>query len=242
MITLLKNKNHKNIILPGEEISINADKLEVPVENVLRNLGMQLSDADEYLLDLIEEARETCFSVVRPKACYAFTDRIDLQTERQKAILNNLEFETGKLVTGFLKRSEKIVVFVCTIGDEVEKMSKQLMANGDALEGYIYDILGSEMAECVADELHNYIDEVAKKDGFNVSNRYSPGYCNWPVSDQHKLFSLLSNTCGVSLTESSLMLPVKSVSGILGVGRNMKRLKYKCDICKDKNCIMRKKF
>ncbi len=148
-----------------------------------------------------------------------------------------------KLVTAFLKRSEKIVVFVCTIGDAVEKLSKQFMGKGDALEGYIYDIIGSELAECVADELHDYIDEVAKKDGFNVSNRYSPGYCNWPVSDQHKLFSLLKgNTCGVSLTESSLMLPVKSVSGILGVGKGMRRLKYKCDICNDKNCILRKKF
>jgi cobalamin-dependent methionine synthase I len=38
---------------------------------------------------------------------------------------------------------------------------------------------------------------------------------------QHKLFlALLKNyTCGISLTESSLMLPVKSVSGIIGLGK-----------------------
>ncbi|MCK7538940.1 MAG: hypothetical protein MZV63_52410 [Marinilabiliales bacterium] len=47
-----------------------------------------------------------------------------------------------------------------------------------------------------------------------ITNRFSPGYCGWDVAEQHKLFSFFKdNFCGITLTESALMNPVKSVSG-----------------------------
>jgi hypothetical protein len=239
---LLEIQAKNNIHIPGGDISFNADQLSVSNEDILKNLGMQLADADDYILTLIEQAKDVCFKHVKANACYAFIDNFSICVDKQEIVLNDKRFGAGKLVTSFLKKSEKIVVFTCTIGDDVEKESKRLMADGNALEGFLYDIIGSELAECVADGLHNHIEKLVAGYGMMVSNRYSPGYCNWSVSDQHKLFSLLNgNTCGITLTESSLMLPVKSVSGILGVGGNMRRLKYKCNICNDKDCILRKK-
>ncbi|MHB8579979.1 MAG: vitamin B12 dependent-methionine synthase activation domain-containing protein [Ignavibacteriaceae bacterium] len=78
------------------------------------------------------------------------------------------------------------------------------------------------------------------KRGMKITNRYSPGYCNWNVSEQHLFFSLLpQNFCGITLTESSLMLPVKSISGIIGIGSNVKYSKYFCDKCGVKDCTYR---
>jgi hypothetical protein len=74
-----------------------------------------------------------------------------------------------------------------------------------------------------------------------ITNRYSPGYCDWNVGEQHKLFSFFpDNYCGIRLTPSALMDPVKSVSGIIGIGENVKRNDYTCRVCDMKDCIYRR--
>jgi hypothetical protein len=75
-----------------------------------------------------------------------------------------------------------------------------------------------------------------------ITNRYSPGYCGWDVSDQHKLFSLLPNNfCGIKLTENALMIPIKSVSAVIGIGKNVERKDYQCSICEIEFCYKRGK-
>lgn len=72
-----------------------------------------------------------------------------------------------------------------------------------------------------------------EKRGWKHTNRYSPGYCGWHVSEQQKLFSLfpVASPCGIQLTDSSLMIPIKSVSGIIGVGSHVRKLEYTCGLC-----------
>jgi len=68
--------------------------------------------------------------------------------------------------------------------------------------------------------------------GLKITNRYSPGYCGWVTSEQHKLFALLpKDICSIRLTESSLMLPIKSVSGFIGIGPNVRFNPYTCQLC-----------
>jgi hypothetical protein len=223
-------------------LSFDVAQISISREKILRGLGMQLHDADEYLLDLIEQSVSVAKEMLDAKGGYIVTDEFSINIDSHTIEIQGMMFDTHKQVTLLLKKSECLIIFACTIGDEIEKESKRQMALGNALEGYIFDLIGSEFAECVAEQIHNEIEtKVAKKD-LKVSNRYSPGYCNWPVSDQHKLFSVLDTAnCGIKLTHSSLMMPVKSVSGLLGIGKDLRRVKYKCDICTDKNCIMRKK-
>jgi hypothetical protein len=47
--------------------------------------------------------------------------------------------------------------------------------------------------------------------------------------------------CGVTLTDSSLMLPIKSVSGVIGVGPDVKKMDYTCGLCSFADCFRRKK-
>ena len=76
--------------------------------------------------------------------------------------------------------------------------------------------------------------------GLKITNRYSPGYCGWDTREQHKLFSLLpENSCGIRLTESALMLPIKSVSGFIGVGANVRFNPYTCKMCDAEFCVYR---
>jgi len=102
--------------------------------------------------------------------------------------------------------------------------------------------LGSVIAEKCADEMEKNVQESIEKLGWHRTNRFSPGYCGWHVSQQQILFALFKGeTCGVRLTDSSLMLPIKSVSGIMGLGQQVRRLDYTCGLCHFEKCYKRKK-
>ena len=106
----------------------------------------------------------------------------------------------------------------------------------------IADALGSVIAEKCADEMELTLQESIDKLGWHHTNRFSPGYCGWNVSEQQRLFPLFDgHTCGITLTESSLMVPIKSVSGIIGLGREVRRLDYTCGLCDFKHCYKRQK-
>lgn len=157
-------------------------------------------------------------------------------------IVKGQSFHLNKMVCSALNNSTEVAFFICTCGGKVELYAKQLMKDGHTLEGLIVDLAGSEIAEGVADFIHKKIESDMAEYGLKITNRYSPGYCNWQVSEQQKLFSLLTeNNCGVQLTTSSLMLPIKSVSGIVGIGKNVKNMGYSCAICETDHCLYRDK-
>jgi cobalamin-dependent methionine synthase I len=127
------------------------------------------------------------------------------------------------------------------VGPEPEKLARELLDRGDYLEAYITDLSASALVDSVAACVHEDIRREADRQGNKVTNRYSPGYCSWDVAEQQKLFSLFpENTCGISLSESSLMSPVKSISGIIGTGPRVKFNEYTCEICPMKTCTFRK--
>ncbi|MBR8536679.1 hypothetical protein KDU71_13975 [Carboxylicivirga sediminis] len=151
-------------------------------------------------------------------------------------------FFVGKAVFHYLKNIEQVALFVCTAGKVVSDRSKNLMNSGELLEGYVVDVIGSAIVEKAMAVIHEELSDNLSFKNVNCTNRYSPGYCNWDVVEQHKLFSLLpQNFCGISLTPSSLMIPVKSVSGFIGIGTNVTFHDYQCASCNSNNCIYRGK-
>ena len=151
------------------------------------------------------------------------------------------DFTPHKIVYHQLKHSEQIAVFVCTAGDGICQWSKQMMP-ADPLKGFIADILGSVVVETAIDTIQQRLGDEMKQAGLKITNRYSPGYCGWPTSEQHKLFSLLPDeNCGIQLTDSALMLPIKSVSGFIGIGANVRFNPYTCRNCDATYCVYRNK-
>jgi cobalamin-dependent methionine synthase I len=109
------------------------------------------------------------------------------------------------------------------------------------MEGYGLDAVGSAAAEACADSLESEVRAVAAAAGWKITNRLSPGYCGWVTQEQQKLFSLLpGDPCGIRLSSSSLMSPIKSVSGVIGLGPNVRYLDHMCDTCDMTTCYKRK--
>jgi hypothetical protein len=214
--------------------------LQIKESTILKSLGVPLKKADSYLKDQILHLTHQCLDICTPAACYAFIAEPLFSASSGVMTLNGRNFQLGKMVLSALKKSSEIAIFIGTCGEKVEQFSKQFMKEGHSLEGLIVDLIGSEIAEGVAEKVHRQIEEDVAASGLRATNRYSPGYCNWPVSDQQQLFALMEgNHCGVSLTPSSLMVPIKSVSGIIGVGESVRNRGYACKQCPAEYCIYR---
>ena len=151
-------------------------------------------------------------------------------------------FDMGNIILRQLRDSEAYALFICTAGVEYEAYQQRLKEQGDMVRVFIADALGSVIAEKCADQMEIALQESIDKLGWKHTNRFSPGYCGWHVSQQQLLFPLFQgHTCGVTLTDSSLMVPIKSVSGIIGLGASVRKLDYTCGLCDFKQCYKRKK-
>ena len=152
------------------------------------------------------------------------------------------DFEMGNIILRQLRGSEAFALFICTSGLEFETYQQRLKEQGDMVRVFIADSLGSVIAEKCADQMETALQESIDKLGWHHTNRFSPGYCGWHVSQQQQLFPLFEgHTCGVRLTDSSLMLPIKSVSGIIGLGKEVRHLDYTCGLCNFEKCYKRRK-
>jgi len=198
--------------------------------------GENMELISEMIGEVLKEAESACDI----RAEYAIWPELKLPEGNAEMQINGIDFGIGKIVRGQLRRSESAAIFLCTAG-QVGERAKALIHEKDFLKGYIFDIAGSEIVEAAADLMQEHLKNKMAAAGKLITNRFSPGYCGWHVSEQHKLFSLIpENYCGIKLNDSALMEPVKSVSGVIGIGTDVKFMPYTCNFCDMKDCIYRK--
>lgn len=147
----------------------------------------------------------------------------------------------NRQLAGYFKNASHAALFICTAGKYFTEKTCELNEQGNFLEAYILDSIGSLTVENAMNKIQYQLAGKMAEIGLNISNRYSPGYCNWALSEQKKLFSLIGeNPVGITLNNSCLMFPTKSVSGIIGIGKTIKKREYGCKICNNQTCIYRK--
>jgi len=224
------------------ELNIDIDDLIIDKKEIENSLGYTNQNIQEHFDSIINEIILELPNRCNIKAGYVIFDLKKDTKHKNGLYLGNIFFKMDKIVTGQLKKSEKAALFLCTIGPGMESWARELMQTGNTAYGYIVDIIASVTVESVTNYMHDYIGHEMLKQDYSITNRYSPGYCNWHVSEQHLLFSLLpKDFCGVKLSESALMQPIKSVSGVIGIGKEVKYREYICDTCEVKDCTYRVK-
>jgi hypothetical protein len=211
--------------------------LNLSVSQIENVMGYKEGEDSGLVTGLIGEVFENVAEICRIRAQYKVFDNISFDGEKKRLAIGDLLFEIKGIVYNQIRFSDSVALFMCTAGDEIGQRSSRSMKEGDFLRGYAYDIIGSEIAEAAADLIQADLEKISLLTGRKITNRYSPGYCGWDVAEQKKLFTLLSGVfCGIRLTESALMDPVKSVSGIIGIGANVRFNPYTCEMCNMKNC------
>jgi len=150
-------------------------------------------------------------------------------------------FGAERLIAKGLEGSTGLAIFTATAGQPIDDWIRGHFDRDDVVSGYLIDALGSEIAEAAADWIERRIIDAAGARGLQCTNRFSPGYCGWPVDEQQALFSFLpADFCGIALTSTSLMIPMKSVSGVVGIGPDVERKEYACRVCDDEECFRRR--
>lgn len=214
------------------------EELNIVPTDFFELLGFDNNEAPEPFPYYIENVLKEAPALSSIKGGFKIFDSIKIDTDMLTIEIDGQVFSPSKTVVTQLKQSTKAALFACTAGTAISDHAKKVSNEGDPMLSYVFDVLGSITVEKATDKMQATLLELLKEDNLGVSDRYSPGYCEWSVAEQHMLFSLLpENFCGIKLSDSALMHPIKSVSGIIGIGEGLKQKGYQCQWCTDTNCI-----
>lgn len=214
--------------------------LTFDIREAYRLMGYGEAVPAPYVQEVIDGVLTELETLVSPRCGYVPAGGAVVGSSCVK--LDGCELHPGAIITSAMKDADFYALFTATIGEGFDAYMRGLKAADDMLRVFVADALGSVLAEAAVACLMGHIKEAAAREGLSVSNNYSPGYCDWKLVEQRELFGFLpQGQTGIRLTDSCLMLPVKSVSGIVAIGKNVKKRPYGCAICKMKNCIRNKK-
>lgn len=220
--------------------SFRISELDISIPRIGKLIDYDKGENREMITEMIDSVLKEAEDICDIRAEYVICSDVMIDNVSGDLLVNGVEFNVGKIVRGQLRKSNEIAVFLCTAGPKIGEYARTLINEKDFLRGYIFDIAGSEIVEAAADKMQEVLNLHMQRANKKITNRYSPGYCGWHVSEQHKLFSLVpENFCGITLNQSALMQPIKSVSGFIGIGDSVKFNPYTCNICDMENCMYR---
>ncbi len=225
-----------------EEHKLTYDDLHISLPEIYDAMGYGTAEPDEDVRHEIDKLLERVVPLARPRFAFHLTEG-ELVPQRGELRIGKTVFQMGGIISRQLRGSEAYALFVATAGGEYQQLQHQLEAEGDIVAMYMADSLGSVIAEKTADCMERALELAVEPKGWKHTNRFSPGYCGWHVSQQQRLFPLFptQSPCGIHLTDSSLMIPIKSVSGVIGLGPSVRKIDYTCGLCDYAKCYRRKK-
>jgi hypothetical protein len=120
-------------------------------------------------------------------------------------------------------RADALALFAATVGPRVTDTIRDLFGRQDPARGHMLDAVASVAADGLARAASIAVTERLQAAGDLPADTsvlaYSPGYCGWHVSGQRALFAALGpEEVGITLNQSCLMQPLKSVSGVIVAG------------------------
>jgi hypothetical protein len=120
-------------------------------------------------------------------------------------------------------RAERLFLFAFTLGAPLSREIERLFQNNDFVLATMLDTVASLAADNAGREAGAWVSRQneAGRSGapFLKVLLYSPGYCGWHLSGQKKLFEFLRpERIDLRLNERFLMIPLKSISGVLVAG------------------------
>ena len=139
----------------------------------------------------------------------------------------------GDDITRLLDGCREVVLMALTIGAEVERclMREEVTNMSNA---YLLDVCASQAVEDAADDLEQKLREKILGSGKYLTNRFSPGYGDYPIALQRMLLECLNagRAIGLTLTPSCLMVPRKSITAVMGISDKPKPDVYgNCSNC-----------
>lgn len=193
--------------------------MEVNRKEVERYLGYRgVSVIDDKMSSIIEECIEDMKREVTPREIHK-TFPIVWDEDTFGCSFSGIKVGPGNLVKN-LKGCSEIVMMAVTIGPGPDRLVRRAELR-DMLKAYTYQAVGAAMAEAWCEEVNDIIRKEAEEKGLFTRPRFSPGYGDFPLEVQKDFERILEmpKSIGVSLSESLLMTPTKSITAVVGLSK-----------------------
>ncbi len=191
--------------------------IEVARPMVLMRLGYRRpSQVPERTSRLIDEVMERGSALIEPRAVWT---EVEVSTpEPGTIVLGGTLRTSSRSVHRRLSTCRAAAVFAATVGAAIDDLGRQWMDAGEMTRALLLDAYGGSAATALGLKVEEAIEEAFSGRGLRSTKRYAPGYGDWDLSDQGPLLAMLDvGRIGIRLTEDHLMLPAKSISGVIGL-------------------------
>lgn len=188
--------------------------------------------------ELLDQCLESALPVLQYRACWR---RFPLSIDGGTLDLGFARTQSAALRRNLTDCTE-IIVFAATAGLGIDRLILRHKALSPA-RALVLQAIGAERIEALCDTLNRALAEEQSRRGCYTRPRFSPGYGDLPLSLQPALLSALDSwrKIGVSLNESLLMTPSKSVTAVIGLSRTPgPACKRGCASCGNKGCAFRR--
>ena len=200
----------------GDGIAAGKGSLEPDRREIYRYLGFRGREPDEPLRQLVEECLSALLPQLEPRQVHRF---FDLEwPDPLTARIGGLQIRSRALSRN-LRGCRQACLMAATIGLAVDRESQRAQVRGKASQAVIIQAAGAALIEAWCDQVNAQIRQEAALQGLFPRPRFSPGYGDFPLASQTQLFQLLqvSKNTGITLTQSLMMMPSKSVTAVIGL-------------------------
>ena len=194
-------------------------------QETARYLGYsKLSAPDSQIASLIEQAATQMHKIINPKAVFQdFQLEITFSPENQnqenpiiKLKDTNFQLQSKDLYNN-LKNCHKVYLLACTLGPQVDSLIRKTQFT-DQVMASVFQSTGAMYIEEVVDFANNQIAQIEKNQNNFTRPRFSPGFGDVSLENQKHFFNLLPcSKIGLSLMDTLIMAPEKSVTAFIGI-------------------------
>lgn len=213
--------------------------IHIPLLEAHRYMGFPLGfDIPKQIARMIDEEVALAADLITPKATYYTMDY-----DKNNNVVYNKEDNLnlcGASINNHLVNCTQATLFTCTIGPNLDTLIDTCFKTGEFTKALVLDAIGSAAVEYVADTLNQYLSTAAYRQRYSLVSRFSPGYGGWDLAIQKDLVALAGGSAiGITVTDTSLLIPRKSVSGVIGwqPGLNLNvNTPPPCELCQIRKC------
>ena len=200
-------------------------------KEILRYAGCK--EADENISALLEECIQEIKDQLNYRVCFR---QLPVHVSGDMCDLGVFQLQSEKLA-GYLSGCENVIVFAATVGIGVDRLIARYSRLSPS-KALMFQAIGAEQIEALCD---TFCNEMREKCASVKKARFSPGYGDLPLTAQKDIFVVLdcARKIGLTLNDSLLMSPTKSVTAIVGIGGNEGETIHKCSTCSLQDCAFR---
>ncbi|MHC1770639.1 MAG: hypothetical protein AB9907_02695 [Flexilinea sp.] len=207
--------------------------IPLEVDDVLTGQGADpliIRKRSPRLIPVAEKALTEAKSLIKPVVIFRILDVKSFAHNR--LILDDGHVLFGDFVSDHLPNVAQVIIAACTISDNLGKRVSEIIGD-DIVYALALDGAGSSSVQNLAALASKWFEDRTAEKEWTTTIPLNPGMIGWPVSvGQKQIFDILDyESKEIILSESSLMMPFKSLSFVLGIGPDVETKGSQCQYC-----------